>query len=60
MILRQAFLTRNPCYKNNLNCIDMTETEARADPAQEPDENTETYEPIWIDEHRFSGLLEED
>lgn len=22
MILRQSFLTRNPCYKNNLNCID--------------------------------------
>ena len=22
MILRQAFLTRNPCYQNNLNCID--------------------------------------
>lgn len=38
----------------------MTETEARADPVQEPEENTETYEPIWIDEHRFSGLLEED
>ena len=31
----------------------MTETEARADPAQE--------EPVYIeDEHPFSGLLEED
>lgn len=28
----------------------MTETEARADPAQEPEEESETYEPIWIDE----------
>lgn len=37
----------------------MTETEDRANPAQEPEE-VETYEPIWIDEHPISGLLSED
>lgn len=37
----------------------MTETEVRADPAQEPEESIETYEPLWIDDKPTSGLLEE-
>lgn len=40
----------------------MTETEARADPAQEPEENTEE-EPeqlaVWWEDKRYSGLLDE-
>ena len=44
----------------------MTETEARADPAQEPEENTEEEpeeEPeqlaVWWEDKRYSGLLDE-
>lgn len=40
----------------------MTETEARADPAQEPEENTEE-EPeqlaVWWEDKRYSGLLDD-
>ena len=38
----------------------MTETEARADPAQEPEENTEE-EPlaVWFEDRKYSGLLDE-
>lgn len=39
----------------------MTKTEASADPAQEPKENTEEQEPlaVWFEDRKYSGLLDE-
>lgn len=39
----------------------MTGTEARADPAQEPEENTEEQEPlaVYFEDKIYSGLLDE-
>lgn len=39
----------------------MIETEARADPAQEPEENTEEQEllAVYFEDKIYSGLLDE-
>ena len=37
----------------------MTENEARADPAQEPEENTEEELAVWFEDKIYSGLLDE-
>lgn len=37
----------------------MTENEARADPAQEPEENTEEPLAVWFEDRKYSGLLDE-
>ena len=39
----------------------MEKSEASADPAQEPEENTEAQEPlaVWFEDKIYSGLLDE-